>query len=87
MILATAIAAWQCLKLFLTGAVEASDLTQGALRRLTQCRSIGHTTFQLWGGHYHWAIVAPAQSSSPIPACQVMLWCDGGALLRNQPVV
>ena len=36
---------------------------------------------------YHWAIVAPAQSSSPMPKCQVMLWCDGGVLLRNQPVV
>jgi len=33
---------------------------------------------------YHRAIVAPAQSSSPMPWCQVMLWRDGGALLRNQ---
>jgi len=33
----------------------------------TQCRCIGHTTFQLRGGHYHWAIAAPAKSSSPMP--------------------
>jgi len=51
MILATAIPACQCLKLLLTGAVEASDLAQGALRRFTQCRWTVHTTFQLWGGH------------------------------------
>jgi len=60
MILATAIAACQCLKLFLTGAVEASDLAQGALQRFTQCQWNGRTTFQLWGGHYRWAIVANA---------------------------
>ena len=49
--LATAIAACHCLKLLLTGAVEANDLAQGALRPFTQCRCIWHTTFQLWGGH------------------------------------
>jgi len=36
--------AWNML---LTGAAEAHDLTQGALRRFTQWRWIGHTTFQL----------------------------------------
>jgi len=30
--------------------VEANDLAQGALRPYTQCRWIGHTTFQLRGG-------------------------------------
>jgi len=45
------LAAYQCLKVLLTGSVEANDLAQGALRRCTQCRWIGHTTFQLGGGH------------------------------------
>jgi len=47
MILATAKAACHCLKFLLTGAVEASDLAQGALWRYIQCRLIGRTTFQL----------------------------------------
>ena len=33
---------------------------------------------------YHWAIAAPAKSSSAMPRCQEMLWCAVGALLRNQ---
>jgi len=36
--------------MLLTGLVEANDLALGALRRFTQCRWIGHTTFQLRGG-------------------------------------
>ena len=38
MILATAIAVCDCLKVLLTRAVAASDLAQGALRYSTQCR-------------------------------------------------
>ena len=38
--------AWNML---LSRAVEAKDLAQGALRWFTQCRRIGHTTFQLFG--------------------------------------
>jgi len=34
-----------------TGAVEANDLAQGAPRRVTHCLWVGHTTFQLRGGH------------------------------------
>jgi len=49
MILATAIAACQCLK------------------QPSNCEA--DTTAEL---------------SSPMPRCQVMLWFDGGALLRNQ---
>jgi len=33
---------------------------------------------------YYLAIVTPAKSSSPLPRCQVMLWCAVGELLRNQ---
>jgi len=36
------------------------------------------------GGHYHWATAAPAKCSSPMPRCQVMLWCAVGALLKKQ---
>jgi len=37
--------------MLLTGTVEVNDLAQAALRRFTQYRWIGHTTFQLRGGH------------------------------------
>jgi len=70
--------------MLLTGTDEANDLSPGALRRFTQCRWIGHTTFQLWGALFHWIIAAPAKFSSPMPRCHVMLWCAVGALLRNQ---
>jgi len=32
---------------------------------IIQCLWIGHTSFQLRGGHYHWAIAASSKSSSP----------------------
>jgi len=45
--------------MLLTGAVEAKDLAQGALRRFTQCRWVGHTTFQLIRGTLRqWRIYA-----------------------------
>jgi len=74
MILDTAIAACHCLNILLTGAVEANDLAQGALWRFTQCRWIGHKTFQLWRGH------STTELSSPIPRYKVMSWSDGGPL-------
>jgi len=50
-ILAMAISA--CQRLIYAGEVQANHLAQGAPRRVTQCLCIGHTTFQLRGGHYH----------------------------------
>jgi len=70
--------------MLLTGAVEANDLTKGALRRFTQWRWIGHTTFQLRAGHYRWAVAAPAKSASSLPGCQVMLWLTVGRYWGNK---
>jgi len=41
-------------------------------------------TFQLRGGTLPLTIATPAKLSSPMPRCQVMLWCVVGELLRNQ---
>jgi len=64
--------------MLLTKEIEVNNLAQRALRRFTQCRWIGHTTFQMRGGYCHWAI-APAKSPSPMPRYQVMLWYAVGA--------
>jgi len=43
-------------------AVEVNDLAQGALRRFTQCWWIGHTTFQLRGGHFTTELSPPQRN-------------------------
>jgi len=44
--------------LLLAGTAEVNAFTQGTLQRFTQWPWIEHTTFQLRGGHYRWAIAA-----------------------------
>jgi len=50
-LLATAISGTPTPETFPSGPVETNDLAQGALRRFTQCRWIGHTTLKLWGAY------------------------------------
>jgi len=60
--------------MLLTGVVVANDLAQGALRRFTQCRRIGHTTFQLRGGGHSVTEVSPPQRNLR-RQCMGVRWC------------
>jgi len=52
-------------------------LAQGALRWFTpRPRIISHNLPIERRTLNHWAIAAPTKSSSPMPRCQVMLWCQ-----------
>jgi len=73
--------AWNC---FLPGKLRWTILPKA---RCGVTLSIGELDTQpsTWETNlYHWAIATPTKSLSPMPRCQVMLWCAVGELLRNQ---
>jgi len=71
--LATALRAYECLKFLLTGAVEANDLAQGALRRYTQCRWIGHPQPSNWEAELYPQISPPQRNL--LRQCLGVRWC------------
>ena len=54
---------------FLSGQLRLTFLPN---KRYIQCWWIRQTTFQLRGGHKHWTIAVPANSSWLMPRCQAM---------------
>jgi len=50
--------------------VEVNVVAQGASWRFPLCTWVEHVTFQLRGGHYHWAIAAPQD------LCTLHIWSE-----------
>jgi len=84
-ILATAISGMPTPEIpFLLGQLKRTILPQ---ERYGDSLSVGELDTQPsnWDGAlFHWTIAATAKSLSPVPRCQVMLWCAVGVLLKNQ---